>query len=73
LKQYRGKKRAGSEGQDESDLIKSGEVDALFHAAEPRAYLKGHPQVARLFPDYRAVERDYYARTGSLRPCPDPS
>ncbi len=55
--------RTGSPGKDESDLLESGEVDALFHAAEPRAYTEGHPQVARLFPDSRAVERAYYKKT----------
>ena len=56
--------RMGPAGKDESDLLESGEVDALFHAAEPRAYVEGHPMVARLFPDYRSTERDYFSRTG---------
>ena len=56
--------RTGSPGKDESDLLESGEVDALFHAAEPRAYTEGHPKVARLFADSRAVERAYYKKTG---------
>ncbi len=56
--------RMGPAGKDESDLLESGEVDALFHAAEPRAYIQGHPMVARLFPDYRSTERDYFSRTG---------
>ncbi len=47
--------RKGTPGKDESDLLESGEVDALFHAAESRAYIKGHPKVARLFSDYRSV------------------
>jgi len=54
--------RNGSPGKDESDLLVSGEVDALFHAIEPRAYTEGHPIVARLFPDSRAVERAYYKK-----------
>jgi 4,5-dihydroxyphthalate decarboxylase len=54
----------GPEGKDESDLLESGEVDALFHAAEPRAYVKGHPKVARLFPDFRTIEHAYFAKTG---------
>ena len=54
----------GPVGKDESDLLESGEVDALFHAAEPRAYIEGHPMVARLFPDSRAMERAYFAKTG---------
>ncbi len=56
--------RMGPAGKDESDLLESGEVDALFHAAEPRAYIQGHPMVARLFPDYRSTEREYFSRTG---------
>jgi 4,5-dihydroxyphthalate decarboxylase len=54
----------GPEGKDESDLLESGVVDALFHAAEPRAYIEGHPQVARLFPDFRKIERAYFKKTG---------
>jgi 4,5-dihydroxyphthalate decarboxylase len=54
----------GPEGQDESDLLESGEVDALFHAAEPRAYIQGNPIVARLFHDFRTTERAYFAKTG---------
>lgn len=54
----------GPAGQDESDLIESGYVDALFHAAEPRGFLQGDPKVGRLFSDYRTIERDYFAKTG---------
>lgn len=54
----------GPAGQDESDLIESGHVDALFHAAEPRGFLQGDPKVGRLFSDYRTIERDYFAKTG---------
>jgi 4,5-dihydroxyphthalate decarboxylase len=39
-------------------------VDALLHAAEPRAYLQGHTDVARLFGDYRRTERAFFAKTG---------
>lgn len=56
--------RNGPDGVDESELLVSGEVDALFHAVEPRAYVEGNPIIGRLFVDYRQVERDYYARTG---------
>lgn len=56
--------RMGPEGKDESDLLESGDVDALFHAAEPRAYIERHSKVARLFPDYRSVERAFFKKTG---------
>jgi len=54
----------GTAGKDESELLLSGEVDVLFHAAEPKAYIKGNPQVKRLFNDVRATEREYYSKTG---------
>jgi 4,5-dihydroxyphthalate decarboxylase len=54
----------GPPGMDESDLLVNGHVDALFHAAEPRAYVQGHPRVARLFADFRKTERAYFAKTG---------
>lgn len=56
--------KIGPDGLDESDLLETGAVDALFHAAEPRAYTQRHPKVARLFPDYRSVEQAYFAKTG---------
>jgi 4,5-dihydroxyphthalate decarboxylase len=56
--------RPGPVGVDESELLVSGEVDALFHAATPQAYLEGHPKVARLFPNSRAIELAYYKKTG---------
>jgi 4,5-dihydroxyphthalate decarboxylase len=46
-----------------SDLLVAGEIDALIGAHVP-ASLRGHPDVVRLFPDYHAVERDYFRRTG---------
>jgi len=54
----------GPEGKDKSDLLASGEVDAIFHAAEPGAYIEGHPKVGRLFPDYRSTERAFFKKTG---------
>ena len=54
----------GPAGKDESDLIESGEVDAVFHAGEPRAYIERHPRVGRLFPDYRSTEQAYFSKTG---------
>lgn len=55
---------SGPDGLDESELLVRGHVDALFHAATPRAFVNGDQAVARLFPDFRSVEQDYYRRTG---------
>ena len=54
----------GPPGVDESDLLVEGEVDALFHAAQPKAFIAGDPRCVRLFEDSRAAEQDYYRRTG---------
>ena len=47
-----------------SDALKKGEIDALVTAREPDCFNDGTPGIARLFPDYRAAEEDYFARTG---------
>ncbi len=56
--------KTGPPGKDESELLVSGEVDALFHAAEPKAFIEGNPLVQRLFPDPRKVEQAYFTKTG---------
>lgn len=45
-------------------MLDAGQLDALICAAVPRVFSVGSPRVTRLFPDYRRVEADYYARTG---------
>jgi hypothetical protein len=44
-------------------MLEAGEIDALFSAWMPPSFLRRSPNVARLFPDYEAVERDYFHRT----------
>ena len=46
-----------------SDMLAAGEIDALLGARRP-ASLGRHADVARLLPDYRAREREYFQRTG---------
>jgi len=50
-------------GKSLNDLLQAGEVAAIIGSNLPRA-LKRHPDVVRLFPDYRAREKDYFRRTG---------
>lgn len=47
-----------------SDLLADGELDGVMSARTPSCYTNGHPKVQRLFPDYRAAERDYFKKTG---------
>jgi 4,5-dihydroxyphthalate decarboxylase len=46
-----------------NDLIDKGEIDAIIATNLPSC-IKTNPDVVRLFPNYREVERDYYKRTG---------
>jgi 4,5-dihydroxyphthalate decarboxylase len=52
-----------AQGRDLSDMLAAGEIDAYFGARPPRCFTERHDKVARLFPDYRKAERDYYSRT----------
>ena len=54
----------GSVGKDESELLLSGEVDALFHAIQPQAFIDGDPRIGRLFANSKQVEQDYFTKTG---------
>lgn len=53
-----------SNQQSLDQMLERGEIDALIGTAAPRSFKQGSPHVARLFPDYRAVEIDYYRRSG---------
>jgi len=47
-----------------SQMLADGELDGVISARTPSCFINGHPQVRRLFPDYRSAERDYYKKTG---------
>src|SRR6516164_5532086 len=49
-------------GKSLSQLLESGEIQAIIGSTIPDA-LGHHPDVVRLFPDYRAREQDYFRRT----------
>jgi len=46
-----------------SDMLDTGEIDALFTARTPSCFTKGSQNVTRLFPDYIEVEKEYYRKT----------
>ena len=47
-----------------SGMLVSGEIDAALSAHAPACFEQGHPNVARLFPDYLDVEMKYVKETG---------
>jgi len=47
-----------------SQMLLSGEIDALHTARMPSTFLNGNGKVKRLFPNYLEVEREYYRATG---------
>jgi 4,5-dihydroxyphthalate decarboxylase len=52
------------EGQSLSAMLADGTLDAVMSARRPSCFVAGHPNVRRLYPDYRAAERDYFRQTG---------
>lgn len=51
-------------GKTLSAMLESGEIDAIIGPRVPSCYDRGAPHVARLFPDFRNVEKAYFKKTG---------
>jgi 4,5-dihydroxyphthalate decarboxylase len=51
-------------GRSVSDLLESGEIDAVISPDRPACFVAGSPRIRRLFPNFVTVEAEYYRRTG---------
>jgi 4,5-dihydroxyphthalate decarboxylase len=45
-------------------MLAEGEIPAMINPYIPEPIIKGDRRVARLFPEYKAVEREYFQKTG---------
>ena len=46
-----------------NDMLLAGDLDGIISAREPKAFLVHDARIARLWPEYRAVEEAYYRET----------
>lgn len=53
-------------GKSLSQMLADGELDAIFSATKPSSFDTSPETVTHLFPNYKEVEADYYARTNIL-------
>ena len=60
--------RAAPEGRALSDMLIAGELDAVYSPPRPRRYHPADGPIVRLFPDIRAIEREYFRATGMFPP-----
>ncbi len=47
-----------------SEMLRTGAIDAVVTARAPSSFTRGAPNVGRLFPDFRSVEKAYFKKTG---------
>jgi 4,5-dihydroxyphthalate decarboxylase len=60
--------RTPPKGRSLAEMLIAGELEAIYSPPRPQAY---HPQtgpIARLFPDFRPVEQEYFRTTGAFPP-----
>jgi 4,5-dihydroxyphthalate decarboxylase len=46
-----------------SAMLERGEIDAMISAHIPSPFVRRHPNIRRLIPNFREVEQDYFTRT----------
>ncbi len=60
--------KAPPAGRSLSDMLVAGELDAIYSPPRPQAYHPTDGPIARLFPDFRGIEQEYFRATGAFPP-----
>jgi 4,5-dihydroxyphthalate decarboxylase len=47
-----------------SDMLADGDIPAMISPTIPRPFTLGDKRIARLFPDYKSIEMEYFRKTG---------
>jgi 4,5-dihydroxyphthalate decarboxylase len=55
-------------GRSLAEMLIAGQLDAIYSPPRPQRYDPVNGPIVRLFPDIRAIERDYFRRTGCFPP-----
>jgi 4,5-dihydroxyphthalate decarboxylase len=55
-------------GRSLSDMLIAGELDAVYSPPRPQAYHPRTGPIVRLFPEFRAIEQEYFLKTGAFPP-----
>jgi 4,5-dihydroxyphthalate decarboxylase len=51
-------------GKELDHMLAEGEIPAMLSPTLPKLFLKGDKRIVRLFPDYKAIELDYFRASG---------
>jgi 4,5-dihydroxyphthalate decarboxylase len=60
--------RTPAAGRSLAQMLLAGELEAIYSPPRPEAYHPVDGPIARLFPDFRGVEQEYFRRTGAFPP-----
>jgi 4,5-dihydroxyphthalate decarboxylase len=60
--------QAPAKGRSLAQMLIAGELEAIYSPPRPEAYHPVSGPIARLFPDFRPIEQEYFGATGAFPP-----
>jgi len=60
--------RTPAAGRSLAQMLLAGELEAIYSPPRPEAYHPVDGPIARLFPDFRGIEQEYFRKTGAFPP-----